>query len=321
MNRYYQLTRVQRYQISALIGTGRTQKEIAAEIGVAASTISRELKRNAPGGRYDPEAAAHFTVHRRRTARKARTIPEAVWMRVEDLLRQDWSPEQISGRLRSHEGIHVSHESIYRHVRSDKAAGGDLYTHLRQGFKCRRKYGKRDLRGHIRGRVSIDHRPAIVEQRARLGDWELDTVHGSRRNGLVSAVERRAGQTRLGGVRRRTAAEVRHALVDRFVAEQDVVLTMTADNGKEFADHEWISSELGADFYFAHPYSSWERGTNENTNGLVRQYFPKGTDFDEIEDWEIRWVEERLNNRPRKRLGWATPNEVYYAQTDGSGGT
>ena len=199
-------------------------------------------------------------------------------------------------------------------MRRDKAESGDLYTYLRHGFKRRRKYGKQDLRGHIRGRVSIDHRPAVVDERSRIGDWELDTIHGSRRNGLVTAVERKAGLTRLGKVPRRGAAEVCCTTMDRFEAEQDLVLTLTSDNGKEFADHELISSGLNADFYFAHPYSSWERGTNENTNGLVRQYFPKGTGFDEIEPWEIQWVEDRLNNRPRKRLGWATPNEVYYGQ-------
>jgi IS30 family transposase len=314
MNRYYQLTREQRYQISALKETGLKQKEIATELDVAPSTISRELRRNSAAGRYDPQAADTLSRERRRTAAKAKRITEAMWSRVDDLLCQEWSPEQISGWLKKHEGIAASHESIYRHVRQDKADAGDLYTYLRHGFKRRRKYGKRDLRGHIRGRVSIDHRPAVVDERSRIGDWELDTIHGTRRNGLVTAVERKAGLARLGKVPRRGAAEVRRTTMARFEAERDLVLTMTSDNGKEFADHELISSGLNADFYFAHPYSSWERGTNENTNGLVRQYFPKGTDFDEIEPWEIQWVEDRLNNRPRKRLGWATPNEVYYGQ-------
>ena len=314
MNRYYQLTREQRYQISALKGTGLKQKEIAAELGVAPSTISRELKRNSADGRYDPQAAHTLSSGRRSAALKAKRITKAMWARVDELLCQEWSPEQISGWLKKHEGLAVSHESIYRHVRRDKAEAGDLYTYLRHGFKRRRKYGKQDLRGHIRGRVSIDHRPSVVDERSRIGDWELDTIHGARRNGLVTAVERKAGLTRLGKVPRRGAAEVRCTTMDRFEAEQDLVLTLTSDNGKEFADHELISSGLNADFYFAHPYSSWERGTNENTNGLVRQYFPKGTDFDEIEPWEIQWVEDRLNNRPRKRLGWATPNEVYYGQ-------
>lgn len=314
MNRYYQLTREQRYQISALRGTGLTQKEIASELDVAPSTISRELRRNSATGRYDPQAADTLSRERRRAAPKAMRITEAMWARVDELLCQEWSPEQVSYRLKTREGICISHESIYRRVRRDKADGGDLYTYLRQGFKRRRRYGKRDLRGHIRGRVSIDHRPAVVDERSRIGDWELDTIHGSRRNGLVTAVERKAGLTRLGKVSRRGAAEVCYTTMGRFEAERDLVLTLTSDNGKEFADHKLLSDGLNADFYFAHPYSSWERGTNENTNGLVRQYFPKGTDFDEIEPWEIQWVEDRLNNRPRKRLGWATPNEVYYGQ-------
>lgn len=312
MNRYYQLTREQRYQISALRGTGLNQKAIAAELGVAPSTISRELRRNSSSGRYDPQAADALSRRRRSTAAKARRITDTVWNRVDDLLCQEWSPEQISGRLEEGEGIRISHESIYRRVRRDKANKGELYTFLRQGFKRRRKYGKRDLRGHIRDRVSIDHRPAVVDERSRIGDWELDTVHGTRRNGLVTAVERKSGLTRLSKVSRRGAAEVHCATLGRFEAEQDLVLTLTSDNGKEFADHAKISRGLKAGFYFAHPYSSWERGTNENTNGLVRQYFPKGTDFDEVGPREIQWVEDQLNNRPRKRLGWATPNEVYY---------
>ena len=314
MNRYYQLTREQRYQISALRGTGLTQKEIASELDVAPSTISRELRRNATTGRYDPQAADTLSRERRRVAPKAKRITEAMWARADELLCQEWSPEQVSYRLKTREGIGISHESIYRRVRRDKADGGDLYTYLRHGFKRRRKYGKRDLRGHIRGRVSIDHRPAVVDERSRIVDWELDTVHGTRRNGLVTAVERKAGLARLGKVSRRGAAEVCRTTLGRFQAERDLVLTLTSDNGKEFADHKQLRDGLNADFYFAHPYSSWERGTNENTNGLVRQYFPKGTDFDEIEPWEIQWVEDRLNNRPRKRLGWATPNEVYYGR-------
>ncbi len=314
MDRYYQLTREQRYQISALKETGHLQKEIAAALGVAESTISRELRRNSTEGCYSPQTADDLATNRRRTARKARKITTAMWDQVEELLCQEWSPEQVSGRLKTREGVHISHESIYGHVRRDKQAGGDLYTFLRQGFKRRRKYGKRDLRGHIRDRVSIDERPVVVEERTRVGDWELDTIHGSRSNGMVTVVDRKAGLVRMAKVDRRSASDVCSATIACLAASDDVVLTVTSDNGKEFADHRLISQELGADFFFAHPYSSWERGTNENTNGLVRQYFPKGTDFDEIEEWEVQWVEDRLNNRPRKRLGWATPNEVYYKE-------
>ncbi len=317
MNRYYQLTREQRYQISALKETGLTQKEIAAQLGRSPATISREIRRNTNGGKYDPEMAEKLCRKRRQEAGKAMKITEEMWAEIEDLLRQEWSPEQISGRLSERDGTGVSHEWIYRYVALDRRLGGDLYTHLRHGFKRRKRYGKRDLRGHIRGRVSIEERPAVVDERARIGDWELDTIHGSPRGGnLVSAVERRSGLTRLGKVANRQAAEVR-TITTRCLAEvSDRVLTMTSDNGKEFADHQGISKDLGADFYFAHPYASWERGLNENTNGLVRQYFPKGTDFLEIEPWEIQWVEDRINNRPRKRLGYATPNEVFFGETE-----
>jgi IS30 family transposase len=314
MDSYHQLTLDQRYQISALKETGQTQKEIAARLGVHPSTISRELRRNAVRGVYQPKAADTQAEHRRRTAKKAVRITAAVLEVVEGLIAQEWSPEQISGYLRTRRGIAISHERIYQHLRRDKSLGGDLYTYLRQGFKRRRKYGKSDLRGHLRNRVSIDKRPSVVNERARIGDWEIDTLHADPgRGGLLTVVERKSGVTRLGKLGRRQAEEVREVAISKLADVKDQVLSLTADNGKEFAEHEQISQALEADFYFAHPYSAWERGLNENTNGLVRQYFPKGTDFHEIETWEIQWVEDRLNHRPRKRLGYATPHEVFYA--------
>lgn len=311
MNHYYQLTLEQRYQISAMKETGATQKAIATKLGVSPATISREVRRNQRRGRYSPQAAHDLSCERRRTAKKFVRITSEIWALVEKMIQLEWSPEQISGRLKKESNILISHERIYEHVRWDRAQGGDLYTHLRQGFKRRRKYGKVDLRGHIRDRVSIEQRPQIVDQKGRIGDWEIDTVYGKPRSAaLVTVVERVSKVTRMGKAARRKAKDVRETAVARLAVYQDLVETITADNGKEFAEHKAMGQALGAQVFFAHPYSAWERGLNENTNGLVRQYFPKGTDFDEIEPWEIQWVEDRLNNRPRKSLGYATPNEI-----------
>lgn len=314
MNRYYQLTREQRYQIGALSDIGVTQKMIAVRIGVSPSTVSRELRRNSVAGRYVAQEADDLATRRRRNAAKAVRIGPELLGQIEDLLRQEWSPEQVSGRLKDEAGVLVSHERIYQHVRWDKSAGGDLYTHLRHGTKRKRRYGKHDLRGHIRDRVSIDDRPAVVDRKERLGDWEIDTIHGHRRRGgaLLTIVDRKAKYTRLKRLPDRKAATVSAATVDLLDGKDSPAHTITGDNGKEFAGHAEISRKLGAAFYFAHPYSSWERGLNEQTNGLIRQYFPKGSDFTEIEDWEVQWVEDRLNNRPRKMLGYATPAEVFH---------
>jgi len=318
MNRYYQLTREQRYQIGALRDIGVTQKMIAAQVGVSPSTISRELRRNSVADRYDAAQADQVATRRRRTAAKAVRIGPELLGEVEDLLRQEWSPEQVSGHLRKRAGASVSHERIYQHVRWDKTVGGDLYTYLRHGMKRRRRYGKPDLRGHIRGRVSIEERPSVVDRKERLGDWEIDTVHGHRSRGgaLLTIVDRKAKYARLKRLPDRKAATVAAATIDLLGGLGERALTITADNGKEFADHARISEEVGAAFFFAHPYSSWERGLNEQTNGLIRQYFPKGSDFTEIEDWEVQWVEDRLNSRPRKTLGYATPAEVFHGQRE-----
>jgi transposase, IS30 family len=309
---YTQLTREQRYQIYALKKAHHNQTQMAAIIGVHKSTIARELKRN--GGRrgYRPKQADELASSRKLLAHRPR-IRRATWRLVESLLRQQWSPQQISGRLTLEQQEGVSHERIYQHIYADKRAGGNLYRHLRCQKVRRKRYGRRDRRGQLPGRRSIDERPKIVDAKRRLGDWEADTIVGrNHRQAIVSLVERKSKLTRLVKVERNTADAVGRALTAQLKPLQ--VKTITSDNGREFAHHQRVAQQLGADFYFAHPYSSWERGLNENTNGLVRQYFPKKSDFSKINDRQISAVVERLNNRPRKTLGYKTPNEVFFKQ-------
>lgn len=229
-------------------------------------------------------------------------------------LKEDWSPEQISGYLKENGGDSVSHETIYQFILDDKANGGNLYQHLRQAKKKRKKrYGASDRRGEIKHRLSIDERPKLVEKRERIGDWEIDLVIGQNHRGaLVTLVDRLSLKTLIAKVERKQSSLVASATIKLLRPYKDSAThTITADNGKEFAGHELISQKLGSDFYFAHPYSSWERGTNENTNGLIRQYFPKQSSFEQITGKDLAFVMNRLNNRPRKCLGYRTPNQVF----------
>lgn len=307
---YTQLTREQRYQIYALKKAGHSQSEMAAILAVHKSTISRELSRNGGQRGYRPKQADELASSRKLSARRPRIQP-ATWRLVESLVRQQWSPEQISGRLTLERQEGVSHERIYQHIYSDKRAGGNLHLNLRCRKKRRKRYGQRDRRGQLPERRSIDERPRIVEARQRLGDWEADTIIGrNHRQAIVSVVERKSKLTRLAKVERNTAEAVGRELTAQL--ESLTVKTITSDNGREFAHHQRIARQLGADFYFAHPYSSWERGLNENTNGRVRQYSPKKSDFSRINARQISKVVERLNHRPRKTLGYKTPNEVFF---------
>jgi IS30 family transposase len=309
---YTQLTREQRYQIYALKKAGHTQTATAAILGVHKSSISRELRRNRGGRGYRPGRAHELAAARQRAAYRPR-ISAQTWARVESLLRLEWSPEQIAGRLKLEGRAGVSHERIYRHVYADKRAGGTLHLHLRCQRKRRKRYGKHSRRGQIAGRVGIEERPGVVEARRRVGDWEADTIVGRRgRGAILSLVERKSKLVRLCWVERKGAEEVAAASLTVLSPLAERVLTITSDNGGEFAHHARIARGLGADFYFARPHASWERGVNENTNGLLRQYFPKWHDFATITAAEVEQAVKRLNDRPRKTLGYRTPNEVFY---------
>jgi IS30 family transposase len=308
---YKQLTQGQRYQIYALLKTAHSQSEIAEVIGVHRSTISREVKRNRGERGYRPQQA-----HRMAVSRKKKAIPrigKAVWEQVEEKLRLELSPEQIAGRMRK-EGCAISHEWIYQYVYADKHAGGDLWKHLRCQKKRRRRINGRDRRGMIPDRISIDLRPEIVEERSRLGDWEGDTIVGARHKGAVlTLVDRKSGYTLLGALSKREASQV-EAQAAWLLRAMPHTKTLTVDNGKEFANHSEIAEQTGADVYFAHPYSSWERGTNENTNGLIRQYLPKERRLDDLDQSELDLIMHRLNHRPRKRLDFLTPHEVFFEE-------
>jgi IS30 family transposase len=313
MSSYHQLTLEERYQIYAFKKAGFNQSQIAASMGVSKSSISRELHRNRGGRGYRPKQAHCLAQARRQSKNNATRIESKTWQKIESLILKDWSPEQISGYLKAQGESSASHERIYQHIYSNKQQGGSLYTHLRLQKRRRKRYGKYDKRGQIPNRKSIDDRSEIVAKRERIGDWEADTIIGKHHNqAIVSLVERKSKLTRLEKVRRTTSALVEGAMLKALKPLAGRVYTITSDNGKEFASHESIATQLNASFYFAHPYRSWERGTNENTNGLVRQYFPKGTDFSKITNREVKAVEERLNNRPRKTLGFQTPNQVFF---------
>jgi len=310
--KYTQLTQEERYQIFALLKAGHNQTEISMILGRHKSTVSREIRRNKGLRGYRPKQAQRLAQERRWAKAQPRLTP-TVWANVVTLLREEWSPEQISLWLAEEKCVSISHEWIYHYILLDKSNGGDLYRHLRCQKQRKKRYGTYSRRGQIPHQVSIEQRPAIVDARTRFGNWELDTVIGkNHQQALVTLVERKSRLTLIAKVVRKTAATVAQAIVDLLKPLAPWVHTLTADNGREFAGHQQIAKALKADFYFAHPFASWERGLNENTNGLIRQYFPKGQDFRTITQHQIEKVMDKLNNRPRKCLGIKTPNQVFF---------
>jgi len=309
---YTQMTEIERYQIKAYLTAGYTQKAIANALNRTPSTISRELKRNRGLRGYRPQQAQRLANERKQRHSHLK-ISDITWRVIVSLLKEDWSPEQINGWL-SHSGQQsVSIEWIYHYILTDKKAGGELYRHLRCQKKRRKRYGSVDKRGQIKNRVSIDERPAIVDKRQRVGDWEMDLIIG-RIGGsvLMTAVERKTRYTLIGLAPNKTAKQVKECIINVMSPLASLVKTQTYDNGKEFALHETIAEALEASSYFAHPYHSWERGLNENTNGLIRQYALKGTSFDEMKSEDVINIMEKLNNRPRKCLDFKTPNQVLF---------
>ncbi len=259
MRVYAQLTQGQRYQIEALLKTGHNQTMIAKVLTVHKSTISREIRRNRGRRGYRPKQAQERAVMRR-LIKSVPRIGFSTWTMVDSLIKQDWSPEQISGRLFKEQGISISHERIYLYIYQNKQQGGDLHNHLRCQKKRRKRYGKQDRRGRIPNRISIDKRPAIVNNKSRIGDWEGDLIIGNGHRGVIATlVERKTKYTVLAKSNTQQARSVRQTLEQGLRPHRNRVHTITCDNGLEFAEHQKMAQSLSANIYFAHPYASWER--------------------------------------------------------------
>jgi len=308
------LTLGEREVIAHMHRTGKPQAQIAARLGRRKSTISRELRRNRSRNGYWA-VAAQRKAERRRSERPwtAKMQRPEVRRYVAERLRQRWSPDQIAGRSRSdfphNRRRQISPPTIYAWIHAEQARGRHWQRHLR---RLGRKRPAREKRGRLPASVSIEGRPAVVDRRTRYGDWEGDTIVGAnRRGGAVTLVERRSGFLLLGGVPNLQAATVRQAAAQQYATTPPGLRkTLTLDNGKEFAEHQGLEAEANLKIYFAKPYCAWQRGSNENTNGLIRDFFPKGTDLANIPEHRFTKVQQLLNDRPRKRLGYRTPNEV-----------
>ena len=314
--KYAHLTQEQRYHISAYKAAGFKQTEIAQKIGVHPSTVSREIQRNrgVTGAIYFP-VDAHAKAQKRQVAKSKAAnfkLTEASVKLMKRYLEKDFSPEQTAATLKLKYAISISYVTLYRHIHFDRLNGGMLHTHLRHRGKRRAKYGSR-RKNRIPNRTSIHQRPAIVEQKERIGDFEIDTIIGKgKRGAIVTMVDRASLYVQLSLPVSKRAHIVAHETVRKLAPYRKHLHTITSDNGLEFAQHQNISKKLGCSYYFCDPYSSWQRGINENTNGLIRQYIPKGSSFEHLSKKEIKHIENRLNHRPRKSLGWKTPYEVFH---------
>lgn len=312
---YQQLNVEERHRIAAMRSQTIPMKAIAQTLNRHRSTIYREVERNRSlyDGAYRAARAGEKTIARRRRSRRNKRFGPPQFEPVERMIREQLSPEQIVGRLEVEGKQSMSHETIYRWIWADKIKGGTLWCHLRGANKLKRKrYGRYDSRGRLAGKKMIGDRPPEVELRNQIGHWEIDTVHGRGKACVVTVVERKTGIVRIGKLSRATGELTLERTVTTMQADRDRIITITADNGAEFHMYKELERLLDAQVYFATPHHAWERGTNENTNGLIRQYLPKGTDFKKLTQSECDYIAEKLNNRPRLRLDFKTPNEVYH---------
>jgi IS30 family transposase len=311
--KYHQITSEERYTISTLRKQGYNPKVIALYLGRDKSTIYREIKRNIrKNGSYNSTYADSRARTRRSKSRRNQHFGAAEFELVTQRLERKWSPEQISGDLKLSGLLDISHETIYRYIKNDRRDGGTLYKYLRgAGKKRRKRYGAKDSRGRLKGKRNIADRPAEVEDRKELGHWEIDTVHGKGSNDcIVTLVERKSGFVEIGKLKNKSVSELNRRTIKLINRHPGDILTITADNGTEFHGYKKIEASTDLEFYFANPYHSWERGTNENTNGLIRQFLPKGTSMEKLTQRQCTQIANKLNSRPRKRLGYKTPKEV-----------
>lgn len=310
---YSQITLEERYHLYALRGAGVSRTGIARALGRHRSTIYRELRRNrCSDGPYRPYQAHTRTRARRSQSRRNRRLTTATWRHVLRLLRQEWSPDQIAGWGRRTGQLRISYETIYRYLWDDRRQGGQLYRLLRGGRRQRRRRVGRARRSGARLGRPIAQRPASVARRQRVGHWEIDTVAGATsRDCILTVVERKTGYVLIGKLAVHTAAAFTHRSIQLLRRQRRRVRTITADNGSEISGYRAVERATGAQFFFATPYHAWERGTNENTNGLIRQYLPKGQSMAGLTQRDCARIARRLNHRPRKRLGYQTPAECY----------
>jgi IS30 family transposase len=309
---YHQLSQEERYIVASMRSSGKSQRNIALELGRSPSTICRERQRNATrhDGKYRAEKAHSYARTRRRQS-KTEKLNAAQWARADELLREDYSPDQVAQRLAAEGAFEVSHETIYKRVRRDKADGGGLWKHMRIMSKVgRKRRGSPCTRGLMPGKKHISERPAVANERDEIGHFEGDTVIGSDKHHCVlTLVDRKTGYTAIEKMTARTKEQANAAMTRAIRKLCCPVKTITLDNGTEFHGFEAVERAHALQIYFATPYHSWERGTNENTNGLIRQYIPKGYDMSLINQRDCDRIADKLNNRPRWRLGYETPAE------------
>lgn len=318
--KYKHLTLEERYQIQAYKEAGFKKSEIAKKLNVHPSTIGRELKRNSSkiNKRYTAKKADKVASNKRMYASKKSNLKMTTKVKnyIVKYIKEDYSPEQVSATLKLKHEINISLIRIYQYIEADKLSGGNLHTHLRfyhTGHR-RAKYGQK-YKGQIQDRVSISQRPEIVDDKTRIGDLETDTIVGANQKGAITTIVDRASMfIKISIPTSKKASDIEDETLRLLTPFKDRIHTITSDNGLEFSNHLNISKALECDYYFCHPYSSWERGLNEYINGLIRQYIPKGTSFENITSEYIQMIEDKLNNRPRKSLNWKTPNEVFYAE-------
>lgn len=315
MKKYKHLSQEQRYHIYALGKAGFSQKSIAQELQVSPSTISREIRRNQGLKGYRPQQAHRFALIRRSHAARLNVheVPATTRRKALELICMDWSPEQVSQNLKK-SGLCVSHETIYQWVIEDRRQGGDLYTHLRRRQrKYNRRHDKESGRGLLKDRVPIQQRSSKANNRLEYGHWEADTVLGKKTKGavLVTLVERKSRFLLTAKAASKSAEDVTEAILKATEPYQAIFRSITFDNGKEFALHKSIGLKLNCETYFSTPYHSWERGSNENTNGLLRQYFPKGKSLNEVTDEAVKQAQDRINHRPKRVLGYNAPDEIF----------